>query len=90
MSTLRDAHVSHNSIPGPQGVQSSGETAPVMGRSLITTRASPLIGFVPFQELLTYTRHTRAGRELDRGPRGVHSNLECSVSGCRKHHERGP
>ena len=43
MSTLRDAHVSHNSIPGPQGVQSSGETAPVMGRSLITTRASPLI-----------------------------------------------
>ena len=32
-STLRDAHVSHNSIPGPQGVQSSGETAPVMGRS---------------------------------------------------------
>ena len=44
MSTLRDAHVSHNSIPGPQGVQSSGETAPVMGRSLITTRASPLIG----------------------------------------------
>jgi hypothetical protein len=44
VSTLRDAHVSHNSIPGPQGVQSSGETAPVMGRSLITTRASPLIG----------------------------------------------
>ena len=33
MSTLRDAHVSHNSIPGPQGVQPSGETAPVMGRS---------------------------------------------------------
>ena len=32
MSTLRDAHVSHNSIPGPQGVQPSGETAPVMGR----------------------------------------------------------
>ena len=45
MSTLRDAHVSHNSIPGPQGVQSSGETAPVMGRSLITTRASPLNNF---------------------------------------------
>ena len=44
VSTLRDAHVSHNSIPGPQGVQSSGETAPVMGRSLITTRASPSIG----------------------------------------------
>ena len=44
MSTLRDAHVSHNSIPGPQGVQPSGETAPVMGRSLITTRASPSIG----------------------------------------------
>ena len=42
VSTLRDAHVSHNSIPGPQGVQPSGETAPVMGRSLITTRASPI------------------------------------------------
>ena len=44
VSTLRDAHVSHNSIPGPQGVQSSGETAPVMGRSLITTRASLAYG----------------------------------------------
>ena len=43
MSTLRDAHVSHNSIPGPQGVQSSGETAPVMGRSSHHHAVSPLI-----------------------------------------------